>query len=98
LVEIAGYPDADTIHLVMDNLSSHNCKALVDRFSEKIGGLLWERFTVQRLALDSAEVDDECGWSLFSRHGPAPEKRTAGEMNGIGRKLRTRGERLDGKS
>ena len=47
LVEIAAsYPEADTIHLVMDNLSSHNRKALVDRFGEKIGGLSWERFTV----------------------------------------------------
>ena len=47
LVEIAAsYPEADTIHLVMDNLSSHNRKALVDRFGEKIGGLLRERFTV----------------------------------------------------
>jgi len=47
LVEIvASYPEADTIHLVLDNLSSHNRKALVDRFGEKIGGLLWERFTV----------------------------------------------------
>src|SRR5258708_30418447 len=46
LVEIvASYPEADTIHLVMDNLSSHNRKALVNRFGEKIGGLLWERFT-----------------------------------------------------
>jgi DDE superfamily endonuclease len=32
LVEIAAsYPEADTIHLVMDNLSSHNRKVLVDR-------------------------------------------------------------------
>jgi hypothetical protein len=47
LVEIvASYPEADTIHLVMDNLSSHNRKLLMDRFGEKIGGLLWERFTV----------------------------------------------------
>ena len=41
LVEIAAsYPEADAIHLVMDNLSSHNRKALVDRFGEKIGSLL----------------------------------------------------------
>lgn len=47
LVEIeASYPEANTIRLVMDNLSSHNRKALVDRYGEKIGGLLWERFTV----------------------------------------------------
>jgi hypothetical protein len=44
LMQIAtSYPEAETIHLVMDNLSSHNRKALVDRFGEKIGGLLWER-------------------------------------------------------
>jgi hypothetical protein len=47
LVEIvAAYPEADTIHLVMDNLDSHRRKALVDRYGERIGGLLWERFTV----------------------------------------------------
>src|SRR5258705_1111466 len=47
LVEIAAsYPQADTIHLVMDNLSSHTRKALVNRFGEKIGGLSWEPFTV----------------------------------------------------
>jgi hypothetical protein len=33
LVEIvAAYPEADTIHLVMDNLSSHGRKSLVDRY------------------------------------------------------------------
>jgi hypothetical protein len=37
---VASYPEADTIHLVMDNLSTLNRKALVDRFGEKIGGLL----------------------------------------------------------
>ena len=38
LLEIAvRYPAADTIHLVMDNLSTHTRKALVDRFGEKVG-------------------------------------------------------------
>ena len=69
LVEIvASYPEADTIHLVMDNLSSYNRKALVDRFGEKIGGLLWERFTVHCTPkhgswLNQAEIEI----SLFSR-------------------------------
>jgi hypothetical protein len=69
LVEIvAHYPEADTIHLVMDNLSTHNCKALVDRFGEKIGGLLWDRFTVHYTpkhgsGLNQAEIEI----SLFSR-------------------------------
>ncbi|MGH9438100.1 MAG: transposase [Terriglobia bacterium] len=41
----AQYPNARTIHLVMDNLSSHKRKALVDCFGEKDGGSLWRRFT-----------------------------------------------------
>src|SRR6266576_3719166 len=40
LLEVAiMYPEADTIHLVLDNLSSHTRKAVVDRFGEKAGGL-----------------------------------------------------------
>jgi len=47
LLEIAGhYPAAETIHLVMDNLSTHTRKALVERFGEEAGGWLWDRFTV----------------------------------------------------
>ncbi len=44
LLEIAEhYPAADTIHLVMDNLSSHSRKALVERYGAKAGGWLWGR-------------------------------------------------------
>jgi hypothetical protein len=65
---VASYPEADTIHLVMDNLSSHTRKALVDRFGEKIGGLLWNRLTVPYAPkhgswLNQAEIEI----SLFSR-------------------------------
>jgi transposase len=69
LVEIvAAYPEADTIHLVMDNLNSHRRKALVDRYGERIGGLLWDRFTVHYTPkhgswLNQAEIEI----SLFSR-------------------------------
>lgn len=69
LVEIAAsYPEADTIHLVMDNLSSHHRKALVVRYGERIGGLLWDRFTVHYTPkhgswLNQAEIEI----SLFSR-------------------------------
>lgn len=69
LVEIvASYPEADTIHLVMDNLSSHHRKALVERYGERIGGLLWDRFTVHYTPkhgswLNQAEIEI----SLFSR-------------------------------
>jgi transposase len=62
------YPAADTIHLVMDNLSSHTRKALVERFGEKAGGWLWNRFTVHYTPkhgswLNQAEIEI----SLFSR-------------------------------
>ncbi len=40
------YPEARTIHLVMDNLSTHTRKSLVDRFGEEEGGKVWQRFTV----------------------------------------------------
>ncbi|MGB6691854.1 MAG: IS630 family transposase [Terracidiphilus sp.] len=65
---VAAYPEADTIHLVMDNLSSHCRKALVDRYGERIGGLSWDRFTVHYTPkhgswLNQAEIEI----SLFSR-------------------------------
>ena len=62
------YSAADTIHLVMDNLSTHTRKALADRFGEAAGGWLWERFTIHYTPkhgswLNQAEI--EIG--LFSR-------------------------------
>ena len=64
----ARYPAADTIPLVMDNLSSHTRKALVERFGDKAGGWLWNRFTVHYTPkhgswLNQAEIEI----SLFSR-------------------------------
>src|SRR6202158_1984127 len=69
LLEIAArYPEADTIHLVMDNLSTHRRKAVVERFGEKDGGWLWDRFTVHYTpkhgsSLEQAEIEI----SLFRR-------------------------------
>ena len=69
LLEIAAhYPAADTIHRVMDNLSSHTRKAVVQRYGEKAGGWRWERFTVHYTPkhgswLNQAEIEI----SLFSR-------------------------------
>jgi transposase len=40
------YPQAKTIHLVMDNLNTHRRKALVDRYGQEEGDALWKRFTV----------------------------------------------------
>ena len=40
------YQDAQTIHLVMDNLSSHTRKSLTDLYGAEVGGEIWDRFTV----------------------------------------------------
>jgi hypothetical protein len=40
------YPDASTIHLVMDNLNIHRRKSLTDLLGQEVGGEVWDRFTV----------------------------------------------------
>jgi hypothetical protein len=62
------YPEATTIHLVMDNLNTHGKKSLTDFFGEKRGTELWGRFTPHYTPkhaswLDQAEI--EIG--IFSR-------------------------------
>lgn len=40
------YPSATTIHLVLDNLSTHSRRSLVRAFGEAKADLLWSRFTL----------------------------------------------------
>jgi transposase len=40
------YPKAETIHLVMDNLSSHRQKSLTDFYGKEMASEVWHRFTV----------------------------------------------------
>ena len=40
------YPQAQTIHLVLDNLNIHRRKALADIFGAEMATEVWERFTV----------------------------------------------------
>ena len=42
----AAYPEADTIHLVMDNLNTHREKSIIEAFGVEQGRALWGRFTV----------------------------------------------------
>jgi len=69
LLDLAeAYPEADTIHLVLDNLSTHSRKAVVDWYGEEDGAWLWDRFTIHHTPkhgswLNQAEI--EIG--LFSR-------------------------------
>jgi hypothetical protein len=62
------YPDAKTIHLVMDNLNIHRCKSLTDVFGAEMAAEVWGRFTVHHTPthgswLNQAEI--EIG--IFSR-------------------------------
>src|SRR5262245_56953526 len=69
LVRLAlAYPTAKTIHLVMDNLSSHSQKSLVAVFGTEMAAEVWNRFTVHHTPthgswLNQAEI--EVG--IFSR-------------------------------
>jgi len=69
LLEVAiRYPEADTIHLGLDNLSSHTRKAVVGRFGEKAGTWLWDRFTVHYTPKHGSWLNQaEIAISLFSR-------------------------------
>jgi hypothetical protein len=40
------YPHAETIHLVLDNLNIHRRKSLTNLLGAKVGGEIWDRFTV----------------------------------------------------
>jgi hypothetical protein len=40
------YPEASTIHLVLDNLNIHRRQSLTDLLGEETGGEVWDRFTV----------------------------------------------------
>jgi hypothetical protein len=68
-VELAlAYPEARTIHLVMDNLNIHRQKALADVFGVEMTAQVWDRFTIHYTPthgswLNQAEI--EIG--LFSR-------------------------------
>ncbi len=62
------YPDAETIHLVMDNLNIHRRKSLTDVFGDEMGAEVWNRFTIHHTPthgswLNQAEI--EIG--IFSR-------------------------------
>jgi hypothetical protein len=62
------YPEAKTIHLVMDNLNIHRRKALADVFGAEMAAQVWNRFTVHYTPthgswLNQAEI--EIG--MFSR-------------------------------
>ena len=67
-VIVRRYPQARTIHLVMDNLNIHCRKTLTDYFGTNYGGQIWDRLTVHYTPkhgswLNQAEIEI----SLFGR-------------------------------
>ncbi|WP_140798274.1 IS630 family transposase [Myxococcus xanthus] len=63
------YPDAETIHLVLDNLSTHSCRALEVRYGRRAGRRLWRRFTVHFTPVHGSWLNQvEVAISLLSRH------------------------------
>ena len=69
------YPEAKTIHLVMDNLNIHRRKALADAFGAEMAAQVWDRFTVHYTPthgswLNQAEI--EIG--IFSRQCLGPRR------------------------
>jgi hypothetical protein len=65
---IESYPEAATIHLVMDNLNIHGPKPLTDYFGQEKGKQLWSRLTVHYTPkhgswLNQAEIEI----SLYAR-------------------------------
>ena len=97
------YPDADTIHLVMDNLNIHRRKSLTDPLGEEFGCEVWNRFTVHYTPkhgswLNQAEIEigllsRQC---LGTRRIPAL-KELRGEVRAWNRDLNRRRARIDGK-
>ncbi len=85
----ASYPAADTLHLVLDNLSTHTRKAATDWFGEEEGGWLWSRFTVHHTPkhgswLNQAEIEigffsRQClGKRAKHRIAPTTQRRSGG--------------------
>ena len=81
------YPEAEMIHLVMDNLSSHKRKALVDRFGETKGSSLWARFTVHYTPTHGSWLNQaELEISMLSRQ--CLGSRRIGEIESLMREVR----------
>jgi len=86
--KLAGaYPETETIHLVMDNLSTHTKKSLTDRYGVEIGKQLWDRFTMHYTPvhgswLNQAEIE------ISVMAGQCLGKRRMGSLEKLRREVR----------
>jgi hypothetical protein len=91
---VVHYPRARTIHLVMDNLSSHSQKMLTDHYGQGLGEALWRQLTVHYTPkhgswLNQAEIEI----SLFSRQ--CLGKRRIPELATLRRETRAWNQRMN---
>jgi transposase len=95
LMEVAvQYPNADTIHRVMDNLSTHTRKALVGRFGQTAGDWLWNRFTVHYTPKHGSWLNQaEVAISLYSRQ--CLGRRRIGDRSALRRETRAWNRRVN---
>jgi hypothetical protein len=64
----AAYPRAKTIHLVLDNLNTHNEKSLLESLGAIKGARLWSRFSVHYTPYHASWLNQaEIAISLWSR-------------------------------
>jgi len=62
------YPRARKIHLVMDNLSTHKQKSLIDALGEKDGARLWSKFEAHYTPKHASWLNQaEIAISMYSR-------------------------------
>ena len=62
------YPEAKTIHLVLDNLNIHRRKPLIDLLGKEVGSEVWGRFTVHYTPVHGSWLNQaEIEIGMFSR-------------------------------
>ena len=62
------YPDAHTIHLIVDNLNIHRRKSLTDLLGPEVGGEVWDRFTLHYTPVHGSWLNQaEIEIGIFSR-------------------------------
>ncbi len=79
---------------MLDNLSSHTRKAVVERFGEKAGSWLWDRFTVHYTPKHGSWLNQaEIAISLFSRQ--CLGHRRIGDRTSLGRQTQAWSRRMN---
>ena len=93
---VACYPQAKTIHVVMDNLNIHRCTSLITHFGEEKGGSLWDRLTVHYTPKHGSWLNvAECEFAILTRQCLSRRTPTVGELRRrVGAWENARNERL----